>query len=90
MRFFSIIVAIVLLFPALSFGLSLDQARNQGLVKELPTGYIVATDPKAKSLETEINKKRKKAYQAIAKKTGLNVDQVSVQAAEKIKKSRSK
>ena len=80
-----IIVFALMLISAPLWGLSLDEAKSKGWIKELPTGYIQATNPQAKSLEGEINAKRKSAYEKVAKKTGATVDQVGAQMAAKIK-----
>jgi uncharacterized protein YdbL (DUF1318 family) len=55
-------------------------------VTEQPDGFIKANDPSAKSLEAEINEKRRKAYEDIVKQNGnkLTLQQVGEQAAKKI------
>ncbi|MCJ8276474.1 MAG: YdbL family protein [Bdellovibrionales bacterium] len=81
-----------LVFFGFSFAMASDLsvARDKGLVKELPTGYIQAVDPGSKALEKSVNAKRKKAYEAIAKKTKTSVEVVGKQAHEKIKKNMKK
>jgi uncharacterized protein YdbL (DUF1318 family) len=68
-----------------SFALDLDSARRDGLVRELPNGFLEAVNPKAKDLADTINSKRKDAYLKISKETGVDLDLVGSQAAEKIK-----
>ena len=80
-----IIVFLLMLFSAPLWGLSLNEAKSKGWVKELPSGYIQATNPQAKALATDVNAKRKAAYQKVAKKTGATVEQVGAQMATKIK-----
>lgn len=64
--------------------LDLDSARASKAVRELPTGYVEAVDPTAKSLVDEVNTKRKQTYEELAKKNGLPVEQVAAQGAKKI------
>ena len=73
-----------LLISSGALALDLKIARANGLVKELPNGYIEAVDSKAKSLVQSINSKRKAAYIKIAKKNKVSVDIVAAQAAKKI------
>jgi uncharacterized protein len=70
--------------------LDLDSARASKAIIELPTGYVQAASPSAKSLAEEVNAKRKLAYEGIAKKNGLTVDQVAAQAAKKIEENLKK
>jgi uncharacterized protein YdbL (DUF1318 family) len=71
----------------LASALDLDEARSKRLVTELPTGFIKANDDQAKKLVEEINKKRKQAYEDIAKKNGIPVEAVGAQAAKKIEEN---
>jgi uncharacterized protein YdbL (DUF1318 family) len=57
----------------------LSDAKEAGLVKEVPTGYIVAigkASPATAALVNDINQRRKAAYEKIAKQTGITVAQV--------------
>ena len=59
----------------------LSDARDAGLVKELTSGFIASTEAGAASAEItnlvkDINTKRSGAYQKIAKKNGVSVEQV--------------
>ena len=87
MTFSKIIFATAILFSIQSFALSLDEARKAGKVKELPTGYIEAAGKGAdvKALVNEVNSKRKKHYESVAKKNGTDPNVVGKAAAEKIK-----
>lgn len=62
----------------------LDTARANNSITELPNGFIKANNDRMKAFADEINKKRKQAYEDIAKKNGLTVEQVGQQAAKKI------
>ena len=70
--------------------LDLDEARSKKLVKELPSGYLETVDETAKALVEEVNSKRKKHYEAIAKENKIPVEQVAIKAAEKIKEKLEK
>ena len=76
---------VTVLMTASAFGLGLDEARKGGLVEEQPSGYIKAVSPKAKALVKETNAKRKKAFQQLAKKNKITVEQVGERAAKMIK-----
>ncbi len=71
----------------MAHGLDLDEARNKKLVVELPTGFLEAKDASAKNLAIDINNKRRKAYEEVAKKTNTTVDIVGAQAHKKIKEN---
>lgn len=81
------IFILILTFSLSSQALTLDEARSNNVVTEMPTGYIKANnqDPPTKALVEKINSERKKVYEDLAKKNGLPVDQVAAQAAKKIK-----
>ena len=66
----------------------LDDARNSGQIEEMPNGYIMATaHGKASSdvndLVTDVNQRRRDAYENIAKKNGISVDQVASESYKK-------
>ena len=90
--FKSIIAILVFGISINAFALGLDAARSSGKVKELPSGYIEAADTSAevKALVEEVNKKRKKHYEAVAKKNGTDVSTVGAAAADKIKEKLQK
>jgi uncharacterized protein YdbL (DUF1318 family) len=68
------ILPIILMLSMTSvWALSLKDARKKGMVGELGDGYIALVSPEsansdAKSLVAEINQKRKKSFQKVAKK----------------------
>ncbi|OQW36049.1 MAG: hypothetical protein A4E20_08695 [Nitrospira sp. SG-bin2] len=68
------------------FALSLEEAKTKGLVGEKSTGYLGAVNPanpEAQALAEEINKKRRQAYQDIARRDGASVSAVESLAGEK-------
>ncbi|MBH0196693.1 MAG: YdbL family protein [Nitrospira sp.] len=68
------------------FALSLEDAKKHGLVGEKSTGYLGLVDPAnqdARALVDEVNKKRRQAYQDIARRDGANVSTVESLAGEK-------
>jgi len=68
----------------------LDDAKAAGLIGERPDGYVAAVQPNPlpniAALVTDINTKRRAAYQDIAAKQNVPVDQVGALTAEKIKR----
>jgi len=92
--FKSLIIA-SFLFSSIAFAISLDEAKQQGLVGEKDTGYLgVVTLQKnaqngAQSLVSDINAKRKAVYIKLAAKNGITVQQVEKLAADKAYKKTS-
>jgi len=76
------------LFALPASALNLKQAKDQGLVKETTSGYIVAVKPSAEvnRLVGQINAGRKAEYQRIAKKNGTPLSAVEQQAGKKLTK----
>jgi len=81
------ILFLLLLSPALATALSLDVAKPDGSVGETQSGYVeaVSASPNAEvaNLVKEINSKRKKKYQQIAKDTNASLSEVEKLAGEK-------
>ena len=83
-----------LLFAALLFSLpaaalELDEAKDLGLVGEMPNGYLglVATsNPEAAALIAEINVKRKSHYQGIVNEQNTALENIEKIAGEKLVK----
>lgn len=75
-------------FTLSASALTLDQARNQKLVKETANGYLVAVKPSAEvnALVKKVNSGRKSAYQKIAKKQGVPLNVVEQGAGKKLNK----
>jgi len=76
-------IASMLAFSA--WAISLDQAKQQGLVGEMPNGYLgmVVTSPEVSSLVDMVNKKRKNIYLNLARKNKITMQQVTKLAGEK-------
>lgn len=75
-----------------SWAISLDDAKNQGLVGEDSSGYLglVVQNAEAKAVVDDINTKRKAQYLKLAKKNNLSLSQVEALAAAKtIEKTQS-
>ena len=64
-----------------AWAISIQDAKEQGLVGEANTGYIAAVQSPAsaevRSLIADVNGKRKAAFESTAKKTGTTVAQVA-------------
>jgi len=61
----------------------LDDARNAGQVVEKSDGYVKASGsvaPNVQKLVADVNKRRKSAYQKIAKKNGITIEQVAAES----------
>lgn len=70
-----------------AFAADVDQAKKQGMVCELPTGYLKATGSATgdvKAMVGEINNKRKAEYKRIAEEHGVTPDQVGKLTARKL------
>src|SRR5215470_11799989 len=68
---------------------SLNDAKAAGLIGERPDGYVAAVQPNPPpdiaALVRDINAKRRAAYEDIAAKQNVPIDQVGAVTAEKIK-----
>lgn len=81
-------VSLVLIASTIAFSawaISLDQAKQQGLVGEMPTGYlgVVVASSEVSSLVEMVNKKRKDIYLNLARKNKITMQQVTKLAGEK-------
>ncbi|MEY1662739.1 YdbL family protein [Isoalcanivorax beigongshangi] len=65
--------------------LDLDGAKQRGLVGEQADGYlgVVNATPEVVELVSEVNARRRDAYQRIARQNGITLDQVAALAGEK-------
>ncbi len=72
--------------------LTLEEAKTKGLVGEKSNGYlgvVAAGNTEAQALVSDINQKRRQAYQEIARRDGTNLSTVETLAGEKaIEKTR--
>ena len=69
-----------------AFGLSLEEAKTQGLVGEKPNGYlgvVVPSSQEAQLLTKEVNQKRHQAYEEIAARNRTQLQAVEALAGEK-------
>jgi len=81
-------LASVLLISTITFfawALSLDDAKQQGLVGEMSNGYLgmVVNTAEAKSLVNSVNQKRKSIYMDLARKNKITMEQVTALAGKK-------
>jgi len=81
-------VCLALVVSTLAFSawaISLDQAKEQGLVGEMLNGYlgVVVASSEASTLVDTVNKKRKEIYQDLARKNQLTMQQVTILAGKK-------
>lgn len=87
--FLSILLVMTMLFiwPITSMAMSLQQAKEMGMVGETQSGYLgsvsSAASVEVKSMVADINKKRKVKYQEIARKTGTSITAVEKLAGKK-------
>ena len=68
-----------------AWAISLSDAKQQGLVGEMPNGYlgVVVNNAQAKSLVASVNEKRKSIYINLARKNNITLQQVTALAGEK-------
>ena len=78
----TLVSAVCMSFSA--WAISLDDAKNQGLVGEDSSGYLglVVQNAEAKAVVDDINAKRKAQYLKLAKKNNLSLSQVEALAAK--------
>ncbi|SFC71652.1 YdbL family protein [Pseudoalteromonas denitrificans] len=78
-----IVLAATMSFSALA--ISLQDAKKQGLVGEMPDGYlgVVKNSSEVASLVSSVNKKRKDLYISLARKNKITLNQVSALAGKK-------
>lgn len=75
-----------MVFPMALHALSLEEAKERGLVGERKNGYLGVVDPtnrEAQELVADINEKRRRAYEDIARRDGTNIGVVESLAGEK-------
>ena len=83
----TLLLACMLLLVPMSFALTLQDAKNDGLVGEQRSGYIglvVESAPaEIVALARDVNNQRRELYQQIATQNNLTVEQVAALAFEK-------
>ncbi len=82
-----LLLGCLLLIVPISFALTLQEAKNDGLVGEQRNGYVglvVESAPvEVVALTRDINNQRRELYQQIARENGVSVEQVAALAYEK-------
>jgi uncharacterized protein YdbL (DUF1318 family) len=90
MKKFAMLIGLLLSvgFSSLVWAQSLDQAKSQGLVGEKVDGYIAAVvaspSPEIQALIQSTNDGRRKAYEELARRNNIPVEQVGIVSAEKL------
>jgi len=83
----TLLLACMLLLIPMSFALTLQEAKSEGLVGEQRNGYVglVAESAPAEvmALTRDVNNQRRELYQQIASQNGISVEQVAALAFEK-------
>ena len=79
--------ALLFLMPLLAFGITLDEAKQQGLLGERPDGYLglvkPSSSPDTVNLMKDINNKRRDVYKGIAEKNSTALPAVEALAGKK-------
>lgn len=71
---------------AVAWAVSLDEAKAKGQVGERASGYlgaVMAGAPEVQALVDEVNRKRRQAYEDIARRNGASLSSVETLAGEK-------
>jgi hypothetical protein len=80
-------LTLALLLPLLAHAVTLDEAKQQGLVGEDASGYLEAVvarpDKAVRDLVAEVNAKRRAEYERIADENGIDVADVEALAGKK-------
>ena len=90
MKRFALLLGLLLSvgFSGLALGQSLDQAKAQGLVGEKADGYIASVtgnpSPEVQALIQSTNDGRRRAYEDLARRNNITVEQVGIVSAEKL------
>lgn len=80
-----LLLSLSISLSALSFALTLDEAKDQGLLGEQADGFlgVVKATPESSELKDTINKQRLALYQEIAKRNGTELQAVEQLAGKK-------
>lgn len=83
----TLLLACMLLLVPMSFALTLQEAKNEGLVGEQRNGYVglvmESAPAEVMALARDVNNQRRELYQQIARQNSLTVEQVAALAFEK-------
>jgi uncharacterized protein YdbL (DUF1318 family) len=84
----ALVLGVALAATAPAVDMSLERAKDEGLVGERADGYVGIVVPQTNSLVQamvgQVNQKRRAAYAEIAKKNGTSVESVALLAGEKL------
>ncbi len=68
------------------YAITLHEAKGQGLLGEMPNGYLGVVNPpgspEVQALQKSINRKRRAKYQEIAKRNGTKLSAVEILAGK--------
>lgn len=80
------LIGTALLFSSMASALTLNEAKQQGLVGETLSGYIapVVQTPEAIAFAEKINQARKEKYQEIAAQNNISVSDVASLTGKKL------
>ena len=82
----TVFILAVLLVPA-AYAVTLQEAKEQGLLGEQRDGYVgLVADiapPEVVTLMREVNEQRRQRYQQIARQNGITLEQVALVAYER-------
>ncbi|CAM3803414.1 YdbL family protein [Xenorhabdus thuongxuanensis] len=86
MKKVGMIILLSLLFSSFAMGMTLNEAKQQGLVGETFSGYLapIKNTQDAQSVVKKINSERQKKYAEIAAQNNMTTDQVAKIAGEKL------
>ncbi|MDC9606564.1 YdbL family protein [Xenorhabdus griffiniae] len=86
MKKVGIIFLLSLLFSSFANGMTLNEAKQQGLVGETFSGYLapVKNGQEAQTVVKKINNERQKKYAEIAAQNNMTTEQVARMAGEKL------
>jgi len=83
----TLLLACMLLLVPMSFALTLQEAKNEGLVGEQRNGYVglvmESAPAEVMALARDVNNQRRELYQQIARQNSLTVEQVAALAFKK-------
>lgn len=84
-KIISILAALCIFISTPVMAIELSEAKQQGLVGEMPNGYLglVVHQTDAEKLVAEINQQRKTIYQQLAEKNNISIEQVEALAGQK-------
>ncbi len=76
----------VLWLPLPSWGLTLEEAKTQGMVGEQPNGYLGIVQPGApaevQALVNDVNQKRRQTYEDISRRNATKLEAVEMLAGK--------